>query len=84
MAGDDIIMPKNCVDDDSQSVGGGCCGESEDMRTTADLLDKFRDQLAGIYSQREPGRRLADVLAAMAAETWMTGDEAHRRLATAQ
>jgi ATP-dependent protease ClpP protease subunit len=64
------------LDDDSQSVGGGCCGESEDMRSTADLLDKFRDQLAGIYSQREQGRRLADVLAAMAAETWMTGDEA--------
>lgn len=74
MAGDDIIMPKNSWMM-IHNPWAGVCGESDDMRKTADLLDKFRDQLAGIYSART-GQKIEDVLAAMAAETWMSGDEA--------
>jgi len=74
MSGDEIVMPKNSWMM-IHNPWAGCCGESEDMRSTADLLDKFRDQLAGIYAART-GQKISDVLAAMAAETWMTGDEA--------
>jgi len=74
MAGNKIVMPKNSFMM-IHNPWAGVMGEADDMRQTADLLDKFRDQLAGIYVART-GQSLDAVLAAMAAETWMTGDEA--------
>jgi ATP-dependent Clp endopeptidase proteolytic subunit ClpP len=74
MAGNKIIMPRNSWMM-IHNPWSGICGESQDMRKQADLLDQFRDQLAGIYATRT-GQELEAVLAAMAAETWMSGDEA--------
>lgn len=50
-------------------------GGAEDLRKTADLLDKMEGQFIGIYSRRS-GLKEDEVEAMMAAETWLTGDEA--------
>lgn len=54
---------------------GGVEGEAEDMRRTADLLSKMRDDLLDIYEARtgQPRDKLG---AMMDAETWMTAEEA--------
>jgi ATP-dependent Clp endopeptidase proteolytic subunit ClpP len=75
MAGDTIRMAKNSFMMIHNPVGG-IDGESDDMRKQADVLDKMRDMLAGIYAERT-GQDIADVIDAMAKETWMTADEAH-------
>lgn len=49
-------------------------GESGDMRSEADLLDKLRDTIANIYVDRT-GKPLDEVRAWMNAETWFTADE---------
>ena len=74
MAGDEIIMPENSWMM-IHNPWGGACGESDDMRRVADVLDGMRDQLANIYAART-AQPVADVLAAMAKETWMTAAEA--------
>jgi len=53
----------------------GVAGDSEDLRKTADLLDKLTGQLVGIYAAKT-GLPDADVRAAMDAETWFTAAEA--------
>lgn len=50
-------------------------GDGEDLRKQADLLDSIRDQLAGIYAART-GKTREECVAAMAAETWLTADQA--------
>ncbi len=74
MAGDTIRMAKNSFMM-IHNPAGGVDGESDDMRKQADVLDKMRDMLAGIYSERT-GQDVADVIKAMSKETWMTADEA--------
>jgi ATP-dependent protease ClpP protease subunit len=50
-------------------------GTPDDLRDMAELLDKMRDQIASVYQARSE-KPLAEVLALMDAETWMTGAEA--------
>lgn len=50
-------------------------GNAEEMRATAEMLDKHGDMLAQIYSQ-ETGKSKKAVREAMQAETWFTGKEA--------
>ncbi len=50
-------------------------GDSEDMREMADLLDKMRDQLVGIYARRT-SQSAEQIKEWMKAETWMTAEEA--------
>ena len=50
-------------------------GGSEEMRDMADLLDKMRDQLVGIYARRT-GQSEDQIKEWMKAETWMTAAEA--------
>lgn len=50
-------------------------GSAEDMRETADVLDKFEDALIDIYAKRT-GKSHDDLKALLAAETWMNGEEA--------
>lgn len=74
MAAEEIVMAENSfmmIHDPSGWEMGG----ADEMRAMADLLDKMRDTIAGIYVKRT-GQSTADVLAAMKAETWMTGTEA--------
>jgi ATP-dependent Clp endopeptidase proteolytic subunit ClpP len=49
-------------------------GDSEGLRKTADVLDKFRGELLNIYVSRS-GQSAEDVAAMMDAETWLTADE---------
>jgi ATP-dependent Clp protease protease subunit len=50
-------------------------GNAEDLRKTADILDKVQDGLSAIYMAKT-GKGLDEVNALVDAETWMTGDEA--------
>lgn len=50
-------------------------GTGEDLRAAAEMVDKWTDQIAGIMATRS-GKSLADVKAAMDAETWYTAQEA--------
>lgn len=50
-------------------------GWAEDLRTTAELLDKQNQDMAEIYSRRT-GRPAAEMMALMSAETWMSAEEA--------
>jgi len=54
---------------------GVAMGESDDLRSHADLLDKMRDTLVAIYVARS-GQTAAQVRKMMAAETWMSATEA--------
>jgi len=50
-------------------------GDGDEMRKGAEIADKYRDSTAAIIAKRT-GKPPKDVLAAMKAETWFTGDEA--------
>jgi ATP-dependent Clp endopeptidase proteolytic subunit ClpP len=50
-------------------------GESEDLRSTADVLDKMKSSMAEIYAART-GLSEDEVAKIMDNETWMTADEA--------
>jgi ATP-dependent protease ClpP protease subunit len=50
-------------------------GEAEDLRATADLLDKMMEQIAEVYVART-GMDRARVLEMMASETWLSPQEA--------
>ncbi len=54
---------------------GGVMGGAEDMRRTADLLDKVTEQILDTYARKSSLTR-DQLRAAMAAETWWTGQEA--------
>lgn len=50
-------------------------GPADEMRATADQLDKASNMIASVYAART-GKPVADWRAAMRAETWYTADEA--------
>jgi ATP-dependent Clp protease, protease subunit len=50
-------------------------GESDDLRSTADVLDKMKSSMASIYAKRT-GLDEDEVVALMNDETWMTAEEA--------
>lgn len=54
---------------------GRCFGRAEDMRETADWMDRVNAQLAGIYAKRS-GRSQEEFAEAMSKTTWYTADEA--------
>lgn len=74
MSGDRIVCPANAMimihNPWSYSLGDG-----EEMRKTAEILDRIRGQIAGVYVART-GLEEEVVLEMMASETWMTGTEA--------
>lgn len=74
-AGDTIIMPKGSmmmVHNPWTSVWGA---EANDLRHTADVLDKIRDALVEVYAEKT-GMEAEDIKALMDAETWLTASEA--------
>ena len=75
MAGDKIIMPSNSLMM-IHNPAGGVYGEAEDMRDTAEILDKIRDTIANVYIART-GLDREKIISMMNAETWMTANEAH-------
>lgn len=50
-------------------------GSADELRATADILEKMNGQLTGIYAGRT-GQSEEDVAALLAAETWFTAEEA--------
>lgn len=50
-------------------------GDADELRQTADLLDRYSNNIAGIYS-RKSGRPVEEFRDLMRAETWFTGAEA--------
>ena len=54
----------------------GAQGNSGELRRTADLLDKHRDAMLGAYSRT--GLKRAELMGLLAAETWMSAEEALR------
>ena len=75
MAGNKIIMPSNALIM-IHNPAGGVYGEAEDMRDTAEILDKIRDTIANIYVAKT-GLKREKVIAMMASETWMDANEEH-------
>lgn len=54
---------------------GGAMGDSEEMRQTADLLDKIRDSLVGTYAAKT-GKDSETIKRWMDDETWFSAEEA--------
>lgn len=74
MAGDTIKMPENAtimIHNAWTFASGG----ADDLRKTADELERINGQIADIYAART-GKDKADITAMMDAETWMGGTDA--------
>lgn len=74
MAGDAVVMPENAmmmIHDPS----GVVVGTSRDMRQLADVLDKIKNGLVAAYANKSGADR-QEIEDIMAAETWMTAQEA--------
>lgn len=56
---------------------GGAMGDSEEMRQTADLLDKIRDSLVGTYAKKT-GKDEETIKRWMDDETWFSAEEAKK------
>lgn len=74
MAGDEIVMAEGAMLMIHNPLWLAA-GEAEDMRQAADVMDKLKDQLVGIYAGRT-GQPTADIASLMDAETWFTAEEA--------
>jgi ATP-dependent Clp protease, protease subunit len=74
MAGDEIVMPENAMlvlHDPSGLVAG----TAADMRAMAEALDKMKAGLVAAYRDKS-GRGNAEIEALLAAETWLSAQEA--------
>lgn len=77
MAGDTIEMAENgfMMIHDPWMVAAGT---AEELRSQADVMDKVQEKLVSTYAKRT-GSDSEQIAEWMAAETWMTADEAHER-----
>ncbi|MGH6896011.1 MAG: head maturation protease, ClpP-related [Geminicoccaceae bacterium] len=74
MAGDEVVMPENAMlvlHDPSGLVAG----TASDMRATAEALDRMKAGMVAAYRDKS-GRDDAKIEALMAAETWLSAQEA--------
>lgn len=74
LAGDKVIMAENALYM-MHNPAGLVMGNAEDMRKMADVLDKIRGTMTGVYSGKT-GKPEDEINAMLDAETWMTADEA--------
>jgi ATP-dependent Clp endopeptidase proteolytic subunit ClpP len=74
MAGDTITMPENALMM-IHNPWGGASGDAEELRKTADILDKMKSALISAYAIKT-GKESDEIASLMDAETWMTGSEA--------
>jgi len=74
MAANTIEMPENSMMM-VHYASGLAWGNAEDMRETADILDKIDSSIVGIYTART-GKDEKDVRDMLKAETWLTATEA--------
>lgn len=68
-----VVMPKNTMQFIHLPITG-CYGNAEDMRETADVLDKVGSQLKAMYQKRWKGTS-EELDAALSAQTHYTADE---------
>jgi len=74
MAGDEVVMPENAMlvlHDPSGLVAG----TAADMRAMAEALDRMKAGMVAAYHDKS-GRDDAEIEALMAAETWLSAEEA--------
>ena len=74
MSGKKITMPSNAMMM-IHNPSGGVYGNAEDMRDTAEVLDKIRDSIANVYILRT-GLDREKINSMMDAETWLSAQEA--------
>jgi ATP-dependent Clp protease, protease subunit len=74
MAANTIEMPENSMMM-VHYASGLAWGNADDMRETADILDKIDSSIVGIYTART-GKSEEDVRALLEAESWLTAAEA--------
>ena len=74
MAGDTIEMPENAFMM-IHNPWGFAMGGADEMRNTADVLDKIGTGLVSTYAKRT-GKTDQEITALLDAETWMTAQEA--------
>ena len=74
MAGDEIVMPENTMMVIHEPRGAGA-GTAADMRVIAEALDRACRSIVSIYAAKTE-RSAADIEALLAAETWMSAQEA--------
>ncbi|AWB32372.1 head maturation protease, ClpP-related [Orrella marina] len=75
MAGDNVVMPENAMIM-IHNVWTFAAGEAEDLRKTADLMDKLRDGIVAAYVAKT-GKDSEEIIQMMDETTWMTALEAH-------
>lgn len=73
-AADTVSMPRNAYLM-IHNVTSFAIGDSNDLRSQADLVDKLGNDIAAFYSNRT-GKPVEEIKALMDATTWMDGDEA--------
>ncbi len=74
MAGDEIRMAENALMM-VHAASGVVAGNADELRETADLLEKITDNIVAIYAART-GRSLEELSALVDNETWLTASEA--------
>lgn len=74
LAGDRVIMAANALYM-MHNPSGFTMGTSEDMRKTADILDKVCDTMCGAYMDKS-GKDETEIKALLDDETWMDAEEA--------
>lgn len=75
MAGDTIIMPENAMMM-IHDPAGIVIGTSKDMRDLAAALDKMKAAMITAYASKATDLSRDEIAAIMAAETWLTAQEA--------
>jgi ATP-dependent Clp protease protease subunit len=75
LAGDTVVMPSNAMLMIHNPIGSVLWGNSDEMRRTADVLDKVRETILNVYEEHSTKDR-EELAAAMDAETWLTAADA--------
>lgn len=78
LAGKSFKMPKEGGLFMIHDPWGWVEGNAGEMRKAADMLDKHRDAICGVYVEKT-GCKKEDIEKMMSAETWMTGMEAEQQ-----
>ena len=74
LAGDKVVMAANALYM-MHNPSGMVMGTAADMRSLADVLDKIRGTMTGVYAAKS-GQADSVISSLLDAETWMTADEA--------
>lgn len=75
-AGDTVIMPRNALYM-IHNPATFACGNAEDMRTAAEVLDTVRQTIVNVYQKRTGEQLTTDELVKMMDdETWLTAEDA--------